>query len=213
GPTNVARPEDCADVNEPSKLAIGLGGSWSWSANVANACMSPGEIWPSRPSKPTNATLNFRNPWLGSIDAVASGCGSQLRVRLLPVPPERSPRQCMGPSCAMPRRVCVVIGPFSGWKSMLVMPLESTTAGPVVPTIFTNGLLFRITAPSGDGAPRSQASESKSANTWHTPHDASPFDELKWVSYRKRRPVVTDAGSGLCTRRWATSLREDFETT
>ena len=31
--------------------------------------------------------------------------------------PVRSPRQCIGPCPAIPRRVCVVIGPLSGWKS------------------------------------------------------------------------------------------------
>ena len=33
-------------------------------------------------------------------------------------PPVRSPRQCIGPWLAMPRRLCVVIGPFIGWKSV-----------------------------------------------------------------------------------------------
>ena len=33
-------------------------------------------------------------------------------------PPVRSPRQCIGPWFAMPRRVCVVIGPFSGWNGV-----------------------------------------------------------------------------------------------
>ena len=33
------------------------------------------------------------------------------------LPPVRSPRQCIGPWLAMPRRLCVVIGPFIGWKS------------------------------------------------------------------------------------------------
>ena len=37
--------------------------------------------------------------------------------RILPVvEPVRSPRQCIGPAPAMPRSVCVVIGPFIGWK-------------------------------------------------------------------------------------------------
>ena len=32
------------------------------------------------------------------------------------LPPVRSPRQCIGPWLAMPRRLCVAIGPFIGWK-------------------------------------------------------------------------------------------------
>ena len=31
--------------------------------------------------------------------------------------PKRSPRQCSGPVPTSPRRLCVVIGPFRGWKS------------------------------------------------------------------------------------------------
>ena len=77
----------------------------------------------------------------------------------------------------------------------------AVSATPVVPNAFTNGLLLSSTAPSGDGAPRSQASESKSPNTWHDAHEASPFDEEKCESYRNRRPATIGAGSGLCTVR------------
>src|SRR5262249_47095337 len=140
------------------------------------------------------ATLNFLNAWLES-----SEFGSPFHCveRLLNPPPERSPRQCIGPSCFMPRSVCVVIGPLSGWKSTFVPPEGAGSGGGAKPTIAlmpitlrsgrTNTLLFRVTArfgssPGPSGAPRSHASESKSPNVWHTAHEASPLDEVRWVS-------------------------------
>src|SRR5262245_65400851 len=177
--------------------------------------MSAPGSWLDRPSRPTNATLNFRNAWFSSIEF---GSASQLGLRVLKPPPERSPRWCIGPLCSMPRRVCVVIGPFSGWKSMAEEPLPSTSAGlpgvaPLKGKTFTNGLLFRITAPSGEGAPRSHASESKSEKTWHEPQDASPFDDDKRVSNMNGRPLRIDAGSGVCTARWLLSLEVSRLTT
>ena len=76
-----------------------------------NACISAAVSGPLRPSRPAKATLNFLNA-RSSSKAPPSGCtlGSSR-------PPVRSPRQCIGPWLAMPRRLCVVIGPFIGWKS------------------------------------------------------------------------------------------------
>ena len=38
-------------------------------------------------------------------------------------------------------------------------------------------------------------------------HEESPWDELDFASYRKRRPAVTLGGSGLCIDRCAVSAR------
>ena len=80
--------------------------------------------------------------------------------------PVRSPRQCIGPWSTRPRRVCVVIGPLSGWKNCI----EPT--GP-------SGLKSGATLASG--LPRSQPRLSKSANTWQLEHDASPLLDVKWA--------------------------------
>ena len=39
-------------------------------------------------------------------------------------PLARSPRQCIAPELRSPRKVCVVIGPFIGWKSSAVTAVD-----------------------------------------------------------------------------------------
>src|SRR5262249_61669718 len=82
--------------------------------------------------------------------------------------PERSPRQCIGTSFAIPRSVCVVIGPLIGWKFAGQERLNSKM------------LLFGSWLSSG--LPRSQARLSKSPKMWHEAHDASPLLELAIAS-------------------------------
>jgi len=68
----------------------------------------------------------------------------------------------MGPAgSAMPRRLCVVIGPFIGWKTGL--PLGFGTR---------NGFGLFTTVPKG--SPRSQARLSKSPKMWQLAHAESP---------------------------------------
>ncbi len=83
----------------------------------------------------------------------------------------------------MPRRVCVVIGPFIGWKSstlpvpfMLPRKLNSSLPATMArssPRLTSSGL--RVTTSSG--LPRSQARLSKSPKMWQLAHDASPLPE------------------------------------
>src|SRR6185503_15755875 len=121
---------------------------------------------------PANATLNF-----------VKACASSSAFPPRSLPPVRSPRQCIGPLSAMPRRLWVVIGPLSGWKSAL----------PNGPRL--NGFgLFNTTS---SGLPRSQARLSKSPNTWQLAHDVSPLLEVAIASYRNGRPATTLGGSGL----------------
>ncbi|TMA65458.1 MAG: hypothetical protein E6J68_09090 [Deltaproteobacteria bacterium] len=61
----------------------------------------------------------------------------------------------------MPRRLCVVIGPFIGWKTGL--PLGFGTR---------NGFGLFTTVPKG--SPRSQARLSKSPKMWQLAHAESP---------------------------------------
>ena len=84
------------------------------------------------------------------------------------LPTVRSPRQCMGPLFTSPRRVCVVIGPFSEWKSWFS------------PTVTRNGFGLCSTVPLG--SPRSQARLSKSPKTWQLAHAASPLLEVRVAS-------------------------------
>ena len=99
-------------------------------------CMSALLIGPPFPSRPSNAMMNFLNAWSS---ASASPPGS--------FPPVRSPRQCIGPWFAIPRRLCVVIGPFSGWKSGLPPGRR---------------IGFGLLSTASSGLPRSQARLSKS---------------------------------------------------
>ena len=74
----------------------------------ANFCIAASSIGPLRPSRLGNAAWNFLKPATSS-KLPLSGCALGLSL-----PPVRSPRQCIGPWFAMPRRLCVVIGPFIG---------------------------------------------------------------------------------------------------
>ena len=89
------------------------------------------------------------------------------RIAVEAWPPVRSPRQCIGPWFAMPRSVCVVIGPFIGWNGWLE---------PVGPRKFGFGFT------TSSGLPRSQARLSKSPKMWQLEHDASPLLDVKRAS-------------------------------
>ena len=52
-------------------------------------------------------------PGLNFLNAASSSSGSPPIVAA-----RASPRQCIGPASAMPRRLCVVIGPFIGWNGL-----------------------------------------------------------------------------------------------
>src|SRR5690242_10542865 len=103
-------------------------------------------------------------------------------------PVERSPRQCIAPELRMPRRVCVVNGPFIGWKSLgLSEPLifVETPDWPIgissesrLPKLI--GMVLLVTDTSG--LPRSQARSSISPKMWQLEHDASPLPEKRVVS-------------------------------
>ena len=69
----------------------------------------------------------------------------------------------------MPRRLCVVIGPLSGWK-------------PGRGDWISNSNGFRFGSTSSSGLPRSQARLSRSPNTWQLAHDASPLLEVARAS-------------------------------
>ena len=77
---------------------------------------------------------------------------------------ERSPRQCIAPLPSRPRRVCVVMGPFIGWKSVtLPVPLigaGSLNTPEVTPMARLMGIGLAVT--SASGLPRSQARSSMS---------------------------------------------------
>ena len=88
-----------------------------------------------------------------------------LKERFVPSPVpkkpfERSPRQCIGPLFTRPRSVCVVIGPFIGWNSLVPAPPLTLEPAAKDSLMFIG---FEVTSPSG--LPRSQASESKSPKT------------------------------------------------
>ncbi len=114
-----------------------------------------------RPSRSVNPDWNFSNPACSS-KVPLSGCAVGASL-----PPVRSPRQCIGPWLAMPRRLCVAIGPFIGWKiGLMGLPLTSSSA-------LANGPGSVMT--SASGLPRSQARESKSPNTWQLAQAESPW--------------------------------------
>jgi hypothetical protein len=87
------------------------------------------------------------------------------------LPPVRSPRQCIGPWLAMPRRLCVVMGPFIGCSvgstGVCVMGLKSGIA---------NGPGLASGSPSG--LPRSHARLSVSPKAWQLAQAESPWLEL-----------------------------------
>src|SRR5439155_3358319 len=126
-------------------------------------CMSALLIGPPRPSSPSKATMK-RLKSASSSNALPPGLFA----------PERSPRQCIGPWFAMPRRLCVVIGPLRGLN--------------VEPPPTRNGLLFA--SGTSSGLPRSHARLSKSAKTWQAAHAASPLLEVSCASYEDGTPVA-----------------------
>src|SRR5439155_10591134 len=87
-------------------------------------------------------------------------------------PAVRSPRQCIGPALASPRRLCVVIGPLSARKFRFS------------PTVRRKGFgLFSVpVGGNASGLPRSQARPSKSPKTWQEEHEASPLSEVPSAS-------------------------------
>ena len=73
-----------------------------------NAVMSAAASWPS--SRPSSAVE-------GDVERLEGELLVERRAdRRRTCAPVRSPRQCIGPWFARPRRVCVVIGPFIGWN-------------------------------------------------------------------------------------------------
>src|SRR5439155_26495243 len=120
--------------------------------------MSVVDSWLDAPSSPTKAGLNFLN-------APSSSSGWPPGS----LPAVRSPRQCIGPALAIPRRLCVVIGPFIGWNVWFDEIWSR------------NGFGLFVTVPNG--SPRSQASPSKSPEMWQLAHALSPLADLV-ASYR-----------------------------
>jgi hypothetical protein len=115
-----------------------------------------------RPSKASNATMNFPKAAFSS-NVPLSGCALGASL-----PPVLSPRQCMGPWLAMPRKLCVDIGPFMGTKSGFWS--GSPLIGPGFVKIVPSGL------------PRSHARPSKSPDTWQLAHEESPRLEVSEAS-------------------------------
>jgi hypothetical protein len=76
----------------------------------------------------------------------------------------RSPRQWSGFVALTPRSVCVVIGPFIGWK--LARPMLNGNGCPA-------GAACSVPA----GSPRSHARPSMSPSTWHEAQDMVPLPE------------------------------------
>src|SRR5262245_25496553 len=98
-------------------------------------------------------------------------------------PTERSPRQCIAPEYRNPRSVCVVNGPFIGWKSFgLLLPL-SAVEKPVFPVAIRSGIRLPklmgmgLLVTEASGFPRSQARSSLSPKMWQLAQEASPFPE------------------------------------
>jgi hypothetical protein len=140
---------------------FGFGGYVTWRMKLVNAFMSASEIGALRPSRSANAPRNFMNAACSS-NVPRSGCtlGASL-------PPVRSPRQCIGPWLAIPRRLCVVIGPSIGWNTgSIIWPVIRLSRA------LENGPGSASISPSG--LPRSQARLSRSPNTWQVAHDESP---------------------------------------
>jgi hypothetical protein len=144
-------PAACCDVGTSSSERIGFGGYWTVRMKSVKSCISLAGSSLARPSRPTKAGLN----------ALKASCASS---GLPPVePPVRSPRQCIGPAVIMPRRLCVVIGPFNGWKGR--------------PEPMRNGLGFGAVAVAL-ASPRSQARLSKSPKMWQLAQAESPCAEV-----------------------------------
>jgi hypothetical protein len=172
-------------VRTPFSRRIGLGGYITVSMKSVKACISSSEL--GRASEQAREGL----------------------VELLERRPRRTRRRAAhrcrrtiaapvhGPWFAMPRRLCVVIGPFSG--CVLVRHVDAEGQG-----------LLRTTS---SGLPRSHARLSKSPKMWQLAHDASPLLDVSAASKRKRRPWSTAGGSDVWTGRCATSVAVDSRTT
>ena len=126
----------------------GFGGNATVARKASNSSMSAGVGGASSPWRSTKAR--------------AKSCRLSL-----------SPRQCRGSLPMMSCRVCVVIGPFMGWKS------SKPTLSPGIP-------IPRLSPLSGSmgsaGSPRSQASRSVRESTWQDAHETWPSPEVAWVS-------------------------------
>ena len=82
---------------------------------------------------PSNATMKFLN-------ASSELYGGPALVSLPKKPSTRSPRQCIAPWLTMPRRVCVVIGPFIGCRSATSpVPLIAARAEAIRPSLMVIG--------------------------------------------------------------------------
>ena len=147
-----------------SRFRTGFGGIRIWSAKSAYFCMSDAEIIPSRPTRPGNATMKFRND-RSSSQGDPFGFAAQESMPKKPL--ARSPRECSAPCVASPRNVCVTIGPFIGWNRVWA-PLPWCGCGFVVTT--------------SSGLPRSQPRASRSPNKWQLEHEASPLPEVRTAS-------------------------------
>ena len=105
-----------------------------------------------RPSRSVKPAWNFSKS-APSSNAPLSGCTEDALPAAL-----RSPRQCMGPSFAIPRRLWVVIGPFMGWKiGATGCPVSGSISG------LAKGLRSGVTLASG--LPSVHARLSKSPKT------------------------------------------------
>ena len=105
--------------------------------------MSAGASGLSRPTRPGKATLK-----LSKDSDVSKGSVPN-------TPTERSPRQCIAPPLTSPRMVCVVIGPFMGWKSV-TMPLPLMGDG-AVNDAMSRLMVMGLVVTTSSGLPRSQA--------------------------------------------------------
>ena len=123
--------------------------------------MFAGEIVPSRPTSPSNATMKLRKDWSSSHGAPVGSVHGSVPKK----PSTRSPRQCMPPCVASPRSVCVVIGPFIGWNVV-----AGGSAGAA------EGWLLIELEPSG--SPRFQPRPSRSPKMWQLEHEASPLPDV-----------------------------------
>ena len=88
-----------------------------------NACMSASGICESRPTRPGKGDAEVPERDVRVEDGAGAGAAPVQHVNGTPagalrvaVRFTRSPRQCIAPWLTMPRKVCVVIGPFIGWK-------------------------------------------------------------------------------------------------
>src|SRR3990172_996334 len=153
-------PAAFAVLSELSRLRTGFGGRNTWRMKSVNCCICVGVTVPCFPTRPSKATMKFRND--RSSSQGPSG-GGLLHASVPKKPSTRSPRQCIPPWVPSPRSVCVVIGPFIGWK--VAAGGSTDDDGCVLLDVASSGL------------PRSQARLSKSPKTWQLEQEASPLPE------------------------------------